>query len=449
MKSPIAFVFFCAIALSSGLLTFLGCAGGPGPSVATSPSVASTTASQAVPITLDQHFQKLNFLPLQERMRRGLKGLSERELFAVAELLLSASSKANEDLGFELLSATPQREVPCISYYQAESALRKAKFEDALVALKDFAATKPIQCDDATGNLFNCCPATKYRNASGLKRLAEERLRHPPKAELSVRLRLAPEAKSLRAPLVVWANQAFLLDTGAEHTLWNTACARELGLSLDQKAHYGGADSVEETLVASFAVPRKKVLGLPTENLAGFAMDLGQSSPFGSGPKLCGILSPQQVIPKGVLSFDWKAETVALCQGDVCRKALALDVNCPMYMFSGRPYFDAAINGGEPRAFLIDTGANTTSANLNYFASAPKLEKTSALVAGASQKSTSVDVLPDATVEFCGLAFRQKPFGVRAASESYEWRENGKLGMNLLLDSLQTLDFGRGGAVIK
>jgi hypothetical protein len=193
-----------------------------------------------------------------------------------------------------------------------------------------------------------------------------------------------------------------------------------------------------------------KVLGLPSENLSGFAIDLSDSAKEqkDSG-KFCGIISPQSIIPKGLLVLDWSANSFLLCQGDKCRKTLDLPVNCPMYMFNGRPYFNLSINSEEPKLFLVDTGANLTSANLNYFTNQPDLQKSSSPVAGVGGIDKESNVMEHARLNLCGMNFNVKPFPVRPAMQGWEWSENGKIGMNLLFDSMYVLDFGKGMALIK
>lgn len=401
------------------------------------------------PARMDEHFRKLRFDPIQERIREGLGGLDKKEHFAVAQLLLSAASASNKELGFKILNALERTDVPCIDYYRAEMAVREGRYEQALKALSEFQKTKPILCEGAKRDIFQCCPDSKYRNATGLKVLSEWRLKQKPVSEVQAKLSLSDTSKKWKVPLVTWKGKTFLVDTGAEHHVWNTRCASDLGLKLDSSGRYGGADSVGEKIVATAARPQKEVLGLSPELLSGFAMDLGKASEYGADIQLCGVLSPQQVIPEGLMVLDWSAGAILLCQGEACRKSLEIPANCPMYMFNGRPYFNASVNGEDPRLFLLDSGANSTSVNRNYFVTPPKLEKTNGIAVGASQKKIDVEIAPEGVVSFCGANFKLKPLSVRPSENGWEWSENGKIGMNLLYDGLIAVDFGRGGALFR
>ncbi|MBI3554860.1 MAG: hypothetical protein HY074_01190, partial [Deltaproteobacteria bacterium] len=70
-------------------------------------------------------------------------------------------------------------------------------------------------------------------------------------------------------------------------------------------------------------------------------------------------------------------------------------------------------------------------------------------VTGVRGKKAQTNVLATAKLSFCGLGFNVKPFPVRGLERSWEWAENGKLGMNSLLDGLFLLDFGQGMALMK
>lgn len=412
-------------------------------------------ASAAAESKIETQFKKLEFAPLQERLKDGVETMSRRELFASAQLLLSAASKRNEDLGFTMLSKVTRGDVPCIEYYRAEWALRKGRPKQALTEIESFIKTKEIACDASKKDLYSCCPASKYRNAAGLRAMAKYLSSAPATVDVQAKGAVPAAAKDAKVPLVEWQKLGFLVDTGAEHHVWNSKCSKELGLVIDKAGTYGGGDSAGATVVAQFARPSKKVLGVDSARMAGFAFDLDSSAAdysklLGKGVKFCGIVSPQRMIPGGVMVFDWQAKALLFCDSPKCRKAFDLPVNCPMYQFNGRPYFNAQVNAEPARLFLIDTGANSSSANLNYFDSAQAgLQTVDATVAGVRGAKGKIQVLPSAKLSFCGIGFNVKPFSLRDAERSWEWNENGKLGMNSLFGAVIALDFGRGMGLVQ
>ena len=410
--------------------------------------------AQAADGSLDVSFRQLQFLPIQARLKLGVEDLGPHDLFSAAQLLLSAASKHNEELGLTILRKVTPADVPCIQYYRAEWYLRKGHPKEARTELEGFLATKAVACDSAHADLFACCPASKYRNAAGLLALAKTDDGAEFSDAVSLRFATAAGAGKAKTPMVVWQGQAFLLDTGSEHNIWNTQCADVLSLQTDKSGAYGGADSTGGTVVGNFAVPGKPVLGLSRQHLGGFAFDLSSTAAdykmlLGPGIKFCGILAPQRLVPRGLIVFDWAAQSILLCQGDKCRRSLNLPVNCPMYQFNGRPYFNASVSDGAERLFLIDTGATLSSADLNYFATPPATTTVNSEVSGAGGKKTRTSVLATAKLAFCGLGFNIKPFPVRGSSRSWEWAENGKLGMNSLFEGLFMLDFGQGMGLMK
>lgn len=392
-------------------------------------------------------FRSLDFLSIQERLKKGLEGLSAEDRLIVAQLLLSAASDSNANTAFELLESLKPAEIACLPYARAELALRKGRPE---------LAEKELSSDLKAAR----CPPSRLRNARGLLKLAQVNRRLPPPAEIEMSLKLFPQAQAKHLPIVTWKNMAFLVDTGAEQTIWNPRCSQKLGLKIDRHADYGGADSLGKTVVGHYAEPTVSVLGLPRESLRGFTLDLTQAAKsyaaFGLKAQLCGILSPQRIIPKGLMVLDWDGGQILFCQSERCRKSLDIPVDCPMYQFQGRPYFLTSVEVpgsaksvmSRPKLFLVDTGANLSSVNLGFFDAPPITEKVQSAVSGVSGTQAKSKVMPQAELRFCNIGFRLKPFPVRESRPGPEWNENGKIGMNVLGTSLVAVDFGKGMALV-
>lgn len=432
---------FLVFALYGFLLsTLLACA-----SRTKSPQVITPTTNVV------NDYMNMDLVSLREFMKGGVGGLSPQESYALGETLLMSGSPTNASLAYSLLTKINPEHVPCISYFLAEGYFRKGEYQKALGSIDQFLNTAPIRCtQDAV--LFQCCPESKYRNARGLKKLIEMNLRFPAPEDISVSIPIHKSlAKAKKSPLVTWNNMLFLLDTGAEHNVWNTQCEVELKSKTDTAATYSGSDSLGELVITHYAEPQVNIFGLTSTSLAGFAMDLSFTAQdyAKAKEKFCGILSPQRLIPSGVMIFDWSGNKIHLCQGQKCRASVEIPVNCPMPMFKGRPYFSMTIQENKERLFLVDTGANSTSVNANYFRKLPELIAIKSQVSSVSKEIHTIKVMKDAKLELCDVQMKVSKFSVRDPDEGWEWRENGKIGMDIMYNSVLALDFGKSMCLFK
>lgn len=412
----------------------------------------SAAAASGAPTIVD-YFRVLELPPIREKLKQSILQLNSQEQYIAGETLLMSGSKGNAKDAFALFAKTTSDVVPCIYYFEAEGFYNKGMYADALKSLALFQKEPQRKCpENSKSTVFQCCPDSKYRNAKGLKKVIESAMAGSSKQEIGISLDLhKPLAKQMKTPLVKWENLIFLFDTGAEHSVWNSACAKELGLKIDTQATYGGGDSLNKLVVTSFAVPTKAVFKMTPKSLAGFVMDLTETGKlYGAATeKFCGIVSPQKLIPSGIMAFDWSVEKIVLCQGEKCRAQLDIPVNCAMPMLKGRPYLSMSVNGESERLFLIDSGANSTSANENYFLRKPVVKEIQASVTSVSATSNLQNVIEKTAVSLCGAKFSIAPFPVRAPDRGWEWNENGKIGMDLIFESILAFDFGNSMALFR